>query len=114
LTGKKSIIEPSADIDEKYQSYNFLLDSGQVVTGSIVEETPTELKVLVDPLARRDPLTLQKDEIDEQVKSPVSIMPAGLLSKLTEEEVIDLIAYVFARGNSKHPLYQSDHHHHDH
>ncbi len=110
----KSIVEPSVEIDEKYQSFNFLLDSGKIVTGSILEETPTELKVLVDPLARRDPITIQRDEIEEQVKSPVSIMPAGLLNNLTEEEIIDLVAYIFARGNERDRLYHAGHSHHDH
>ncbi len=110
----KSIVEPSVDIDEKYQSFNFLLDSGKVITGTILEETPAELKVLVDPLARRDPITIERDEIEQQVKSPVSIMPAGLLNNLTEEEIIDLVAYLYARGSDKDRLYHADHHHHDH
>lgn len=110
----KAIVEPSAEIDEKYQSFNFLLDSGKIITGTILEETPTQLKVLVDPLARRDPITIDRDEIEEQVKSPVSIMPAGLLNNLTEEEIIDLVAYVFARGDEKNRLYHAGHQHHDH
>jgi plastocyanin len=32
----QSILEPSRDIDKKFQSYTFLLDSGKVVTGMIV------------------------------------------------------------------------------
>src|SRR5690606_34844815 len=110
----KAIVEPSVDIDEKYQAFNFLLDSGKTITGTILEETPTQLKVLVDPLARRDPITIERDEIEEQVKSPVSIMPAGLLSNLTEEEIIDLVAYVYARGDEKNRLYHAGHQHHDH
>jgi len=110
----RSTVEPSAQIDEKYQSFNFLLDSGKVVTGTILEETPAELKVLVDPLARRDPITIDRNEIEEQVKSPVSIMPAGLLSNLTEEEIIDLVAYIYARGDEKHRLYHAGHQHHAH
>ncbi len=110
----KAIVEPSVDIDEKYQSFNFLLDSGKIVTGTILEETPTQLKVLVDPLARREPLTIERDEIEEQVKSPVSIMPVGLLNNLTEEEIIDLVAYIYARGDEKNRLYHAGHQHHDH
>ena len=68
----RSILEPSKDIAEKYQSYTFLLDSGKIVAGMIVEETPTEVKVLVDPLAKGDPAVLLKDEIEERTKSTVS------------------------------------------
>ena len=108
----RSILEPSKDIAEKYQSYTFLLDSGKIVAGMIVEETPAEVKVLVDPLAKGDPAVLLKDEIEERSKASISIMPAGLLSKLTREEILDLVAYVYARGNQKHVLFAEHGHAH--
>ena len=40
-----------------------------------------------------------------------SVMPQGLLSKLTREEILDLIAYIYARGDQKHKLYGEEHHH---
>ena len=48
---------------------------------------------------------LERAEIDERAKSPTSIMPKGLLDKLTREEILDLIAYVIARGDARHPLF---------
>ena len=59
---------------------------------------------------------ISKDEIMERKKSPVSIMPKGLLDKLTREEILDLMAFLVARGNEKHELFQCsvhDHHNHD-
>ena len=41
-------------------------------------------------------------------------MPKGLLDKLTEEEILDLIAYVVAKGDPKHPLFQGGHDHGGH
>ena len=107
----RSLIEPSKEIAEKYQSNTFILDSGKVVTGMVVAEDDQQVKVLVDPLARAAPGVIAKGEIDERVKSPQSIMPVGLLNKLTEEEVLDLIAYVFAKGDQKHMLFKMDHDH---
>ena len=107
----RSLIEPSKVIVEKYQSNTFILDSGKVVTGMVVEETATQVRVLIDPLAKAAPLVIDKDSIDERVKSPVSIMPKGLLSKLTEEEILDLVAYIFAKGDKKHMLFHMDHNH---
>ena len=49
--------------------------------------------MLIDPLAKAPPVTVKKSEIDERVKSPLSIMPKGLLNKLTQEEILDLIAF---------------------
>jgi len=110
----RSIVEPSLEIDAKFKSYKFLTSSGKVMTGTIVEESDSEVKILVDPLAMREPIVINKDDIDERGESTVSIMPAGLLNKLTEEEVVDLIVYVFTKGNQKHQLYQSGHGHHNH
>lgn len=110
----RSIVEPSIEIDAKYRSYRFLLDSGKVVTGTIVDQTDSQVRVLIDPLAMREPIVIEKDEIEQQAESNVSIMPAGLLNKLTEEEVIDLVIYVFTKANPKHKIYHSGHGHHDH
>lgn len=107
----RSVVEPSKEIAEKYQSYTFVMDSGKVVAGMIVEETPTEVKVLADPLAKGDPAILLKEEIETRTKSPVSIMPLGLLNKLTREEILDLVAYVYAKGDKKNMLFGEHHHH---
>ena len=103
----RSICEPSQEIAEKFQSQTFVLDSGKVVTGMILEETPTACTVMVDPLARCEPVVVTKSEIDERSKSPVSIMPKGLLNKLSREEIRDLMAYVLARGDKQHPLFSA-------
>ncbi len=108
----RSIVEPSDEIDEKYRSVNLLLDSGKVVTGTVVEENDEVIKLLTDPLNVREPTAFRLDEIEQRVESPVSIMPAALLNKLTEEEIVDLIAYVFARGDKRHEVYQEGHDHH--
>lgn len=107
----RSILEPSKDIDEKYQSYIFALDSGRQVTGMVVEESDDHYKIVIDPLAKDKATTILKDEVEAFKKSKQSIMPVGLLNKLTREEILDLVAYVFAKGDKKHMLFKG---HHDH
>ena len=106
----RSLVEPSKEILDKYRSYTLVLTSGKVVTGMILQETSTEVKLLVDPLAKGEPLVVPISEIEERSKSAVSIMPQGLMSKLTQEEIADLIAYIFARGNKQHMLYSGHQH----
>ncbi|MGB8853317.1 MAG: plastocyanin/azurin family copper-binding protein, partial [Pirellulales bacterium] len=101
----KSICEPSHEIADKFQSQIFLLDSGKVVTGMVVEETAKDCRVMADPLARCEPVVVAKAEVDERSKSPVSIMPKGLLDKLSQEEILDLMAYLLAGGDKQHPVY---------
>jgi putative heme-binding domain-containing protein len=111
----KDILDPSFRINDKYQTFTFELESGKVVTGLVVEETPDRVKVLENPLAKADPVVIKKSDISERKKAAVSIMPKGLLDKLTHEEILDLIAYVAAAGNAKSPLFQGGHeHHHGH
>ena len=107
----QSILDPSKEIDKKFRSNTIVLDTGKVITGMIVEETPEEIKVVVDPLAKAKPTVIKTDEIEARKELDVSIMPKGLLDKLSREEILDLIAYVYAHGDKKHMLFGK---HHDH
>ena len=39
----QSILEPSKDIEDKFVSYAFLMDSGKVITGMVVKESADEV-----------------------------------------------------------------------
>ncbi|WP_406694003.1 PVC-type heme-binding CxxCH protein [Singulisphaera sp. Ch08] len=108
----REILEPSAKINEKFQAYTLATESGKVLTGLILEETPNQLKLIENPLAKTAPVVLKPSEIAERAKSPISIMPKGLLDKLTREEILDLVAYIASRANPKSELYQSGGHDH--
>jgi putative heme-binding domain-containing protein len=108
------ILEPSFRINEKFQSYTFELKSGKAITGLVVKETPEAVEVLVNPLAKEKPVVLKASDIDTRSKSPTSIMPKGLLDKLTHEEILDLVAYVYAGGDPKHKVFQGGHDHGGH
>jgi putative heme-binding domain-containing protein len=107
----RSLIEPSHKIDEKYQSYTFELDSGLTVTGMIVSESPQQVSVIENPLAKAEPTVISKSEIVAREKSAASIMPKGLLDKLTHEEILDLVAYLVARGDAHSKFFVGKHDH---
>ena len=48
----KDVLEPSFRINEKFQTYLFTLDNGLQKIGLIVGETPTEVKLMENPLAK--------------------------------------------------------------
>ena len=50
-------------------------------------------------------------EIALRTKLTSSIMPEGLLNKLSREEILDLIAYVHSAGDKEHKLFEAEHHH---
>lgn len=95
----KEILDPSAKINEKYQTNVIELGSGKVITGLVIEETPDVIKIVENPLVKADPIVIKRGDIVERTKSKTSIMPKGLLDKLTRDEIVDLVSYVNARGN---------------
>jgi len=105
----RNILEPSAKINDKYYAYLFEMESGQVLTGLIVEGTPDVVKIVENPLASTEPKLLKKSEISSRRQSPALIMPKGLLDKLTRGEILDLISYIAAAGDTNHPLFQGAH-----
>jgi putative heme-binding domain-containing protein len=106
----RDIIEPSAKINEKFHAYTFVTTSGEAVTGLLLARTPEGVKVAPNPLIKADPVELKPSEIAEESKSTTSIMPEGLLNQLTREEILDLLAFVVARGKRDHEAFQGGGH----
>ena len=105
-----SLLEPSEEIDEKYQTQSFEMEDGEVITGLIVKESSSEVQVVVDPLADPEPRVIKKKDIFDRSKVTVSTMPKGLLNKFSEEEILDILAYVFSKGDKDHKLFQEHEH----
>ena len=101
----RHILEPSLKIEEKYRSTTVVTDDGRSITGLVIAETPNDVSIVENPVSKADPVRIPKNTIDERTTSAVSIMPKGLLDKLTRDEVLDLIAYVTARGNESNSLF---------
>jgi len=101
----KELLDPSAKINEKFQTQVFQLESGVTVTGLVVEETPAVIKVVENPLAKAAPTEIKVSDVMARKKSATSIMPKGLLDKLTREEILDLVAFIHARGKKDHALF---------
>jgi putative heme-binding domain-containing protein len=107
----RDILEPSFRINEKYQTYIIETQAGKLITGIILEETPQMVKLIENPLVKAEPMVIKTSDIAERKKSDTSIMPKGLLDKLTKEEILDLVAYIAAKGNQQHKLFQGGHEH---
>jgi putative heme-binding domain-containing protein len=108
------IITPSAKVNDKFQTNIFELVSGKLVQGLVVEETPEVIKLVENPLVKTEPIVLKRSDIVDRQRSKTSIMPKGLLEKLTRDEILDLVAYVSAGGNAKNSLFEAGDPMHDH
>jgi putative heme-binding domain-containing protein len=107
----RSILEPSKEIDPKYQTYTLVLSSGKQVTGMILSENAKEVKLIVDPIAKPEPIVIPAGSIVARKKQTISQMPKGLANKFSREEILDLLAYLYAKGDKKHKLYKGGHKH---
>ncbi|MDX1963882.1 MAG: GDSL-type esterase/lipase family protein [Pirellulales bacterium] len=106
------LLEPSKKIDDKYVTWAMELKSGQTLTGMILDETIDRVRVIENPLAKADTRDIRPREIAERQKLPTSMMPKGLLDKLSRDEILDLMAYILSQGDAKHPVYHGEGHHH--
>jgi cytochrome c len=104
----RELLEPSAVIDEKYRTHIVFLDDGTQKAGIIVEQDAKAVRLAANPAAPDERVVIPRDRIDAIHKSDVSMMPAGLVSSLTREEILDLLAYVEAGGNPQHAAFRKE------
>ncbi|MCE9529679.1 MAG: discoidin domain-containing protein [Planctomycetes bacterium] len=107
----KDMLEPSSRINEKFETWIIETTAGKKHTGLIVEDKGDVIKLVENPLIKAEPIVIKKSEIEDRKKSTQSIMPKGLLDKLTKDEILDLLAYIYSKGNKNHDLFKADPHH---
>lgn len=90
----ESILLPNRKIKEGYQTLVVITDDGKSASGIKVRQTGTEL-ILRNNEDQEFSIPLSK--IDEQVNG-ASLMPAGLIDRLTTSEVVDLVRFLSELG----------------
>jgi len=90
----REIIEPSHVINEKFHTHVIQTVDGQLVSGLVVAQNDEMVRIMPSPLENCEPREILLDDIEEQKQSTVSMMPAGLLTTLSKEEILDLMAYL--------------------
>jgi len=88
----ESILLPSKAIADQYVSWVVETKKGLVLTGLLVQETPDSI-TLRDANAKDT--RIDKKEIETRSKSLVSLMPSDLLAYMSEEDLVDIVEYLF-------------------
>ena len=86
----ESIVDPNAEVAEKYLSTSILLNDGRSVVGLLVSETPEQLVIFDGKESKKIPVA----EIDERTQLKQSSMPEGLAGTLSPNEFLDVIAFL--------------------
>jgi putative heme-binding domain-containing protein len=102
----EAVIEPDKVISDQYQATVFVLTDGTVVVGKVANLSNDELMVITNMLEPDNITKIRRGKIDEQLPSPVSMMPAGLVDTLTEDEILDLMAYLRSGGDRSFEAFQ--------
>src|SRR5262249_61524164 len=101
LQGRKllqQIIDPSSEINEKFQTTQFVMHDGRTISGVVTKDEPDEFCVMTNLLTPQVVTRVPKASIDQRVASKISPMPAGLANVLTKDELIDLVSFLETGG----------------
>jgi len=85
------IVNPSAEIREGYENFLLTTKDGRVAVGFLVEQD--NQTVVLRGLDGQD-ILLEVNDIKSMKAQGVSLMPAGLLTGYTDDQVRDLMAYL--------------------
>ena len=85
-----NILNPSAVIQDDYKLKIITTRDGRTLTGNIPNENDRQLTLR---MVGQDTV-IDKSTIQSRETVPISMMPEGLLGTLSDNEVIDLVAYL--------------------
>lgn len=103
----ESIVEPDKVISDQYQATVFVLATGNTVIGKVANLNNDVISVITNMLEPGNMTGVKRGDIEEQFPSPVSMMPAGLLDTFTDDEILDLLAYLRSGGDPEFEAFQS-------
>ena len=99
-------INPSETISDQYHATVLELKAGGSIVGKLNDEDAQNYYISQNPFAPNDIKTVAKNTVVLKKNAEVSIMMGGLINRLNEEELKDLMAYLISGGNADHPVYK--------
>ncbi len=102
----ESIIEPSKVLSDQYQNIQVTTKDDEDIVGRLVDEDNRKIGI-VPNLLTGDRVEIKKSSIKDRRLSKLSPMPEGLVSILTRDEILDLVAYLEAGGRKEHAAFQA-------
>jgi putative membrane-bound dehydrogenase-like protein len=92
-----AILQPSLDISPRYRTTLVATAEDKVYQGIVIYEAVDSLILQTGPATT---IRLVNQQITARRVTETSLMPTGLLDKLTDREIADLYAYLKSLGNS--------------
>ena len=95
----ESIVDPNAEVAEKYRSTAIVTDDGTTITGLLVSDTAEAVEIFDGKETRK----IAKSEIEARKTLQQSSMPEGAAATVAPSEFIDLIEYLCAQMQDLQP-----------
>jgi putative heme-binding domain-containing protein len=104
----ESIIEPSKVISDQYAAIDVILNDGRRITGRIVNLNGDNIQINTDMLDPNKLTGVNRSNIDTITPSKISMMPEGLIDTLNRDEILDLVAYLYSRGDANNKMFRKE------
>ncbi len=102
----EAIIEPSKVISDQYQNHAVITKDGATLVGKLMGEENGQILIATSPFDLTNLTSVSKDNVATTMPMQVSVMPPALINRLNQDEVLDLIAYLIAAGNSDDKVFK--------
>ncbi len=89
------IIDPSRSVEGNFRVFTVATAEGRVLTGLLTSETKTSIE-LADAEGKKH--ALQREDIEELIASPKSLMPDGFEKQMSADELVHLLEFLTQRG----------------
>lgn len=103
----EAIIEPNKVVSDQYAATVFTMKDGSSILGRLTNEDDNTYFISQNPFAPDVIREIPKKDVLDTKYSYISVMYPGLINRLSEEELKDLIAYLMAGGNADHEIYKN-------
>jgi putative heme-binding domain-containing protein len=101
-----NIINPSKVINEQFVPSVVTMEDGTQVMGTIVNLNGDNVMINTDPSVPNQQTAVDRKKVKSIEPSKISPMPPMLLSMLTKEEILDLVAYVLSGGDRENAAFK--------
>lgn len=96
----QSVVDPNAEVAEKYRSTLIVTSDGMPTAGLVVAESETEVELFDGKAVRK----IAKADIEDRVVQKQSSMPEGAPATLAPSEFVDLLEYLAAQNQDVPPV----------
>ncbi len=99
-------LDPNKEVSDQYAATVFTMKDGSSIVGRLINEEDGKYFVSQNPFTPQSLREIAKADVASTKLSKVSLMLPGLLGRLNDEEIKDIIAFLVAGGNPEHEVYK--------